>query len=240
MTAAILVIGNEILSAKITDLNSNYLIKELRTLGVTVGGVFILPDDEKSIASLLKRIHPLFDTIFTTGGIGPTHDDVTIAGIARGFKSCLKRNEEYEKLIEKFFETEVKESVLKMAELPEETELIKADETIIPVIKIRNCFVLPGYPPLFEKQFQAIRDQFKSEPFQTKTVYLTIGEEEISSILEQADHLYSEVQVGSYPDYRHKNYKNKVVIDSKNEELNQKVLDFLLERIPKQFIFKVE
>ncbi len=240
MTVAIVVIGNEILSGKITDLNSNYLIQEFRKLGVTVGGVFILPDEEKTIAALIKRIHPLFDFVFTTGGIGPTHDDVTMSAIAHGLGTSLERNNEYEGKLKYFFGDEIKEHVLSMAELPKEAEIITEDKKLIPIVKVKNIYVLPGYPPLFKEQFESIKNQFKQEPFEVTRIFVTIKEEEISAILEQASHVNGEVEIGSYPDYHNKHYKNLITIESKNTKANKQVQDFLLERIPKQFIYKID
>lgn len=238
--AAIVVIGNEILSGKVTDSNAHFLIKELRDLGIKLEGIFIIPDNWKAISALIRRLEPLFEIIFTMGGIGPTHDDVTLRGIADGLKTCLKGNARYEALLRQFHGLQTNEYVLKMAEMPEETELIFLENVKIPVIKVRNFYVFPGEPELFKKQFLAIKEQLHCAPFCVKNIYLEVREEEIAAILEQAQCQYPGAEIGSYPDYGNKDYKVKVVIDSKDEKLNQKAADYILERIPKKFIVKTE
>ena len=237
-SAAIVVIGNEILSGKVPDSNARFLVEELRKLGVKLEGVFVIPDNWKAIAVLVRRIETLFDHIITTGGIGPTHDDVTMQGIAHGLRTCLKRNEAYEKHVLRFHGSEASESLSKMAELPEETELISVNDCPLPVIKVRNFFVLPGEPTLFKKQFEGIRTRFQGEPFFVKRIFLTVPEEEVAHILENAQNQFPEAEIGSYPDFQNKDYKVQVVIDSKSDLLNQEVAGYIFDRIPKQFVFK--
>ena len=115
--AAVVVIGNEILSGKVPDSNAQFLIKELRDIGIKLGGIFIIPDDWNTISALIRRLAPLFDVVFTMGGIGPTHDDVTLKGIADGLRTCLKRNAKYEELLRQFHGDQTNHAVLKMAEM---------------------------------------------------------------------------------------------------------------------------
>ncbi len=239
-TAAVLVIGNEILSGKVPDSNAQFLIKELRELGIKLEGVFIVPDKWKTISEFVHRLEPEFDMIFTMGGIGPTHDDVTLKGIADGLRTCLKRNAKYEELLRQFHGEQTNAAVLKMAEMPEETELVFCQEVRIPVIKVRKFYIFPGEPELFKKQFLGIKNSLRNLPFNSKNIYLNTGEEEIAAILEQAQNQYPESEIGSYPDFRNHEYKVKVVIDSKDSKLNQKAADYILERIPKKFVVRVE
>lgn len=239
-TAAIVVIGNEILSGKVPDSNAQFLIRELRELGIKLEGVFIIPDHWKSISALIRRLEPLFDIIFTMGGIGPTHDDVTLKGIAHGLRMCLKQNTAYEKLLRQFHGDQTNEAVLKMAEMPAETELVFCEGIRIPVIKVRNLYVFPGEPELFKLQFEGIKQSLRSEPFCSKNIYLKAREEEIAAILEQAQGQFSQTEIGSYPDYRNNDYKVRIVIDSKDQKLNQKAADYILEKIPKTLVTKVE
>lgn len=235
-TAAIIVIGNEILSGKVPDTNAEFLTRQLRELGVKLQGVFVIPDDWKVIALLVKRVATLFDHIFTSGGIGPTHDDATMRGIASGLSTCLKRHPQFETLLRKFHGEKTNECILKMAEMPEEAELIFPEGASVPAVKVRNFFILPGDPTLFKQQFLGIRERFRTASFRTQRIFLTVREDEVAAILEQAQNLFPKVQVGSYPDYQRKDWQVEVVIDSKEDELNQKAVDYILERIPKRFV----
>ncbi|MBI4971937.1 MAG: competence/damage-inducible protein A [Candidatus Omnitrophica bacterium] len=239
-TAAIVVIGNEILSGTVSDTNAQFLIKELRELGIKLGGIFVIPDNWKTISAIVRRLEPLFDIVFTMGGIGPTHDDVTLKGVADGLRACLKRNAKYEELLRKFHGNGTNEAVLKMAEMPAEAELVFPEDVQIPVIKVRNFYVFPGEPELFKKQFLAMKEKLRAPSFYSKIIYLNAYEEEIAAILEQAQNQFPGTEIGSYPDYRNKEYKVRVVIDSADERLNQKAADYILEKIPRKFVVKVQ
>lgn len=238
--AAIVVIGNEILSGKVPDSNAQFLIKELRDLGIKLEAIFIIPDNWKTISETVSRVEKRFGLIFTMGGIGPTHDDVTLLGVADGLKMTLKRNSKYEELLRGFHGKGTNEAVLKMAEMPAEAELVFSDDVRIPVIKVRNFYVFPGEPELFKKQFLAIKEKLRSNQFTSKIIYIKAYEEEIAAILDQAQNQFPETEIGSYPDYRNPDYKVRVVIDSKDAKANQKAANYILERISEKIVAKVE
>ena len=239
-TAAIIVVGNEILSGKVPDSNAQFLIKELRELGIKLEAIFVIPDNWQTISEAVARLEKRFSIVFTMGGIGPTHDDVTLLGVADGLKMMLKRNSKYEELLREFHGNGTNEAVLKMAEMPAETELVFSEDVKIPVIKVRNFYVFPGEPELFKKQFLAIKEKLRSNQFSSKIIYIKAYEEEIASVLDQAQNQFPETEIGSYPDYRNQDYKVRVIIDSKDANLNQKAADYILERIPGKSIAKVE
>ena len=146
-TAAIIVIGDEVLSGKVEELNARFLVRELRALGVAVRRIEVVPDLREEIAAAVRKASVAFDHVFTTGGIGPTHDDVTIAAIAAAFAVPVVRDSGLADLIrevsgERFFERD-----LRMADVPEGADLIRGEDTRHsrwPVIAIRNVYVLPG------------------------------------------------------------------------------------------------
>src|SRR4026209_1289538 len=117
-TAGIVVIGNEILSGKVTDTNSSFLTRGLRAMGVDVRRISVIPDDLDDIAGTVRRLHETFDLVFTSGGVGPTHDDIAIEGIARAFERRVGRESELERKLRDFYKKKVNDARLKMSEVP--------------------------------------------------------------------------------------------------------------------------
>src|SRR6266849_8685272 len=143
-TAGIILVGNEILSGKIEDANALYLCRELRRLGVDVGKITVIPDDVDVIAAEVAAAHRAWDVVFTSGGVGPTHDDVTIEGVARALGVAVVRDPRLVRVIEGFAKGGLNEARLKMAEVPEGADLIAGDELVFPAVVARNIYGLPG------------------------------------------------------------------------------------------------
>src|SRR5579885_1203583 len=163
-TAGLVVVGNEILSGKVVDTNAPFLARELRALGVELRRIVTIPDDLEEIAAAVREFAARYDVVFTSGGVGPTHDDVTIAGVARGLGRAVVRHPVIESRIREFYGEKVNAARLKMAEVPEGTELIVDGRLGFPTIKCENVYVLPGIPELFEQKFLALRDRFAAAP----------------------------------------------------------------------------
>ena len=161
-TAGIVVIGNEILSGKVTDTNSSFLTRELRRMGVDVRRITVIPDDLDDIARTVRAFHERFDLVFTSGGVGPTHDDMTIEGIARAFGRSVVRERELEQKLREFYKEKVNEARLKMSEVPEGAELIYGGALAFPTLKIANVYILPGIPEILQSKFLAIRERFSA------------------------------------------------------------------------------
>src|SRR5512139_387669 len=148
-TAAIIVIGNEILSGKVVDTNAAFLCRELRTLAVALRRILVIPDELEAIAEAVCAYKPAFDVIFTSGGVGPTHDDVTMAGIALALNRRVIRHPLLEEKIRAFSGDKMNEARLKLAEVPEGAELIFAGDVTFPTVMIENIYILPGIPEIF-------------------------------------------------------------------------------------------
>ena len=153
-TAAIVVIGNEILTGKSDDKNASYLIGELYKLGVALRRIVVIADDVAEIAQAVRECAAGFDFVFTSGGVGPTHDDVTIEGVARAFDRAVVRLPELEAMLRSYFGDGVNEARLRMADAPEGSVLIRAEGLRWPVLATDNVFVLPGVPELFRSKFE--------------------------------------------------------------------------------------
>jgi molybdenum cofactor synthesis domain-containing protein len=215
-TAAILVIGDEILSGKTQDQNAHLLIGELRELGVALRRIVTIPDDVEEVAASLREMSSRFDHVFTSGGVGPTHDDVTIAGVARAFGVDLVRRPELEARLRAYFGDDVDESRLRMADVPDGAELLAPEEMRWPLLKVRNVFVLPGVPELFRKKFMAIRERFRVEPFFTRAFYTLQEEFDIAAGLRAVADAHPQVAIGSYPSFSSPDYRVKVTLESKD------------------------
>src|SRR5512144_164773 len=182
-TAGIILIGNEILSGKVTDANAAYLCRELRQLGVDVRRITVIPDEVDLIAEIVAEFSRAFDVVFTSGGVGPTHDDVTIEGVARAFKTRVIRHPDLVRILDRYYGGDLNDARLKMAEVPEGAELHTAGSLRFPAVLIRNTYVLPGVPEIFRQKFDALKERFRESPFHLCCVFVSIGE----GIL--ADHL---------------------------------------------------
>src|SRR5437762_3470152 len=182
-TAGIIVIGNEILSGKTRDENALYLVRELRDLGVDVRKISIIPDELHLISDEVRHFSNAYDYVFTTGGVGPTHDDLTMDGIAGAFGRRIRRNSELEASIRRFYPTELIEGNLRMADVPEGARLVGGKEMWFPVVAVENVYIFPGVPEILQKKFARIKETFREAPFYLREVYLRADEGQIAAIL---------------------------------------------------------
>ncbi len=215
-TAAILVIGDEILSGKTEDKNARLLIGELRELGVALRRILVIPDDVEEVAAAVRELAGRFDHVFTSGGVGPTHDDVTIVGIARAFNVPIFRHPELERRIRNYFGAEVDESRLRMADIPECSELIDAPELRWPLLACKNVYILPGVPEHFSRKFLAIRERFRVAPFYARALYTLEDEFDLAENLRAVADSHPQVAIGSYPNFSSNEYRVKLTLESKD------------------------
>jgi molybdenum cofactor synthesis domain-containing protein len=216
--AGIVIIGNEILSGKFADENARFLIGELRALGVELGRIAIIPDDIDDIAETVPRHAARFDVVFTSGGVGPTHDDVTVAGIARGFGTRVVRLPELEELLRAYYKERLTDSHLRLADVPEGTELVYGEDPVWPAVCYRNVYILPGVPALFRRKFLAIRERFRSRPFHTVRVYVMADEATIAPDLDRVVAAHPAVAFGSYPRFDETDYRVLVTVESQDPD----------------------
>ena len=239
-TAAILIIGNEILSGKVTDDNSPYLSRELRNLGVDVKRLAVLPDEAAVIAEQIRTWVGQFHLIFTCGGVGPTHDDVTVAGIAKGLGKEIIHDPLLLTLVQKLYPPPVTEAMLKLTEIPEGTELIMAEGLRYPVLAASNIYIFPGIPELLRKKFSAIKERFRSTPYCLKKIFVKSHELEIAHHLTTVNMLYPSLGLGSYPVLRHPEYQVMLTLESKDPTYLDQAFLHLLNLLPKDTVVKIE
>jgi molybdenum cofactor synthesis domain-containing protein len=239
-TAAILVIGDEILSGKTEDANARLLIGELRELGVALKRILVIPDEVAEVAAAVRELSAGFDHVFTSGGVGPTHDDVTIVGIAAAFDKPVIRHPELERRLKTFFGDGADESKLRMADVPENAELLEMPDWRWPVLVCRNVYILPGVPELFRKKFMAMRERFRVEPFFTHAVFTLEEEFDIAAALSEVADANPSVAIGSYPNFATPDYKVKITLESKDKTALEICLAALMAKLAPKRIVSIE
>jgi molybdenum cofactor synthesis domain-containing protein len=238
-TAAILLIGNEILSGKVEDENARYLIGELRELGVALRRIEVVPDDLEDVASSVRGLADRFDTVFTSGGVGPTHDDVTLPAVAQAFGMPLARHPELEAMLRASFGERLAERDLRMADIPAGARLERGPAGTggaWPVIVVRNVWVLPGVPSIFRRKFAAVRELHRASPIYARALYSRAGEGSIAGALDETVAAFPEVEIGSYPHLDAPDYKVKITIDGRDAGAVDRAVDFLAGRLGPELV----
>jgi molybdenum cofactor synthesis domain-containing protein len=238
-TAGIILVGNEILSGKIQDANAVYLCRELRALGVEVRRITVIPDEVPLIAEAVAEFSRDYDVVFTSGGVGPTHDDVTIEGVARAMKAPVVRHPLLVELLERYYRGRVTDAALRMAEIPEGAELIGGESVRFPTVLMRNVYVLPGVPEIFRAKFEALRERFRDQPIHLKNVFVAIGEGTLADYLNRLLADFPLLQLGSYPELSNPEYKVKVTLESRDRGYVEQALADFLARLPADVVIKV-
>jgi molybdenum cofactor synthesis domain-containing protein len=239
-TAGIIIIGNEILSGKVRDINSYYLVCELRALGVEVKRISVIPDDIEIIGVEVAAFSGTYDYVFTAGGVGPTHDDVTMAGIAKGFGVNLVSHDGIKNILYSRYKDLVNSSVLKMTEVPEGSDIDFQGNMRFPVVSFKNVIIFPGIPEYMQNKFSIIKEKFRSSVFHLKRLYLNCHESNIAEILTGVAEEYKEVTFGSYPILGKPDFKVIITAETKSEELLKTALDELIKRLPDDILVRVE
>ena len=239
-TAAILVIGNEILSAKVVDENGPFLARELRALGVDLRRIETVPDEIPLIVDALKRCLASARWVFTSGGIGPTHDDVTIAAISQAFGRKVVLDESTMKLLRARYGDKLNAARTRLAEVPEGAQVEFHEGYLFPVISLENVTILPGVPSLLREGFTRIRERFRVTPIFTKALYFSLGEGALAEHLDATVARYPSVGIGSYPRFDEADYRVKVTFDGREEASVREAAAYLRERIPANCIIREE
>jgi FAD synthetase len=239
-TAGIILIGNELLSGKVVDANASYLCRELRALGVDVRRIAVVPDEVDLIATEVAAQSRSFDVVFTSGGVGPTHDDVTIEGVARALGVAVVRDPRLVQLIERFGRGPLTDARLKMAEVPEGAALMAGEELTFPAVAAGNIYVLPGVPEIFRQKFQALRERFRESPYHLRSVFVSIPESTLADHLNALLRRHPDLMLGSYPEFFNPEYKVKVTLESKDQGYVERALVDLLAGLPASVVVRVE
>jgi molybdenum cofactor synthesis domain-containing protein len=230
-TAGIAVIGDEILSGKVTDENSPLLVGELRELGVRLKRIAVIPDDIDVIADVVSALAGAFDHVFTSGGVGPTHDDLTVEGIARGFGARVVRQPELERMLRAHYGDRLLPGHLRLAEVPEGAVLVTGENPSWPVVCFRNVYILPGVPSLFARKFRSIRERFRGPPFHCGRIYCMADESAIAPELTRTVGEHPLVDFGSYPRFDDADYRVMITVESVDAAAARAAFAALAERL---------
>ena len=239
-TAGIIIIGNEILSGKVTDINSPYLCQELRILGVEVKQIITIPDTPEIIGKTVLDFSERFTWVFTSGGIGPTHDDITVASIAQGFGTKLFESPQIIEAIHNYHGKSMTNAHRKMAMIPEGSELVEYAKGRAPQLQFHNIFVFPGIPELLKSRFSGIKERFRTTPIVLKQIFLRVDEGEIADSLDETQDAFPQLMLGSYPVISGTDYNVKLTLECRDNEYLEKALNFLCERLPEECVLRVE
>jgi len=239
-TAALLVIGNEILSGKVRDTNSAYLAIELRKLGVDLERILTIPDEVELIARETRAFSEAYDFVFTSGGIGPTHDDLTMDAIALAFDREVVLNQSMVDRMKRHSKDPINDAMKKMAMLPSGAEVLDVGGLWFPVVVVENVHIFPGIPELFEKKFDSIRDRFSGVPFQLRKIYVRVNESDIADTLNTLLKEFPELMLGSYPRINEEFYRVMLTLESRDGGYLERATEQLRKALPDDSIHLIE
>ena len=223
--ACLIIIGNEILSGRTHDKNLPYLAEELNTLGVRLAETRVIPDIEQTIIDTVNECRAAFDYVFTTGGIGPTHDDITSECVAKAFGVAIELNADAHALLKSHYENpeDLNEARLRMAHIPVGAELIDNPISKAPGFRMENVYVMAGVPMIMQAMFQGIKHQLVGgKPMVSRSVGGYIPEGAIAKVLAEIQGDFPKTDIGSYPFLREGKLGTTLVVRGENpDEVNQ-------------------
>ena len=238
-TAGIIIIGDEILTGKVQDSNSFFLTKELWSRGINVCRISVIPDRTDEIAREVRSFSEKYDYVFTSGGIGPTHDDITIGGISQAFGVKTVISDILRKVLEQRHSV-LTPAQLKMAEVPEGAELLNDSDMKFPLIKFGNVFIFPGIPELLRKKFHAVEHRFSGPRIFLRRIYFRESESVLACYLNEIVAGEKGVKIGSYPATGSEDYSVMVTLECIDEARLDLAAKELLTRVPKEKIVRAD
>ena len=235
MKAALIIIGNEILSGRTKDKNLAYLAEWLNEIGIQLYEVRVIRDDEKEIIDCVNLLRKKYDYVFTTGGIGPTHDDITTESIAKAFSVELETNPEALKILQSYYkEGELNEARLKMTLLPKGAELVENPVTKAPGFKMENVFVMAGIPSIMQGMLEGAKAFLKiGNKMTSKSIDVFMPESYVAEELSKMQDNYPEVEIGSYPFNKEGQFGTSLVMRSTNLDTLERCASDVAEMVKK-------
>ncbi|MDB3872238.1 competence/damage-inducible protein A [Candidatus Pelagibacter sp.] len=236
VNAAILIIGNEILSGRTQDTNTGTIALWLNSIGVTVNEVRVIPDIENTIIDTVNHLRKVSDYVFTTGGIGPTHDDITAKSISKAFKLEYEIHKEAFKILEAYYKTgEFNEGRQKMVWMPKKANLILNPTSGAPGFNVENVFCLPGVPSILKSMLGGLKNRIVGgKPILSHTISLRTVESEIAKSLTNVQENNKDLEIGSYPFFQAGKLGVSIVLRSENQskinKCSKEILDFIDEK----------
>ena len=233
-TAGLLIIGDEILSGRVQDRNVAPIATWLNLQGIRLAEVRVVPDDHMRIVAAVDALRSANDYLFTTGGIGPTHDDITVDAVAKALGLPVVVHPEARRILEDYYSTRggITEARLRMARVPEGAELIPNKMSGAPGIKIGNVFLMAGVPHIAAQMLDALTGTLEGgAPLLSETVGCWVAESEVADLLREVEQAHPECQIGSYPFFREGKVGANFVIRSTDAEELASCVDTLSEAL---------
>ena len=236
VNAAIIIIGNEILSGRTQDTNSSAIALWLNSIGVKVQEVRVIPDVEDVIVQTINEVRKKNNYVFTTGGIGPTHDDITAKSISKTFNVKYEVNKEAYKILESYYKPgEFNEGRQKMTWTPASAKLILNPTSGAPGFIVENIFCLPGVPSILKSMLGGLKNEISGgKPIISHTINLRTVESEIAKPLTSVQNSNKDVEIGSYPFFRAGKLGVSIVVRSDNQtkidDCNSKIMEFVSQK----------
>ena len=236
VNAAILIIGNEILSGRTQDTNTSTLATWLNSIGVKVGEVRVISDIEKTIVDTLNTLKTTYDYVFTTGGIGPTHDDIPAESVSKAFGLKYEMHKEAYKILEAYYKPgEFNKGRQKMVWMPENANLILNPTSGAPGFNVKNVFCLPGVPSILKSMLGGLTNKIVGgEPILSLTISLRTVESEIANSLTKVQNDNKDVEIGSYPFFQAGKLGVSIVVRSEDQskitDCNSHILEFVNQK----------
>jgi molybdenum cofactor synthesis domain-containing protein len=228
-TARLVIIGNEILSGKVVDTNGPHLLRRLRQVGVRCTGIAVVPDELDRIAAAVREASQEAGVVFTTGGVGPTHDDCTMEAIAQAFGVPLVQDPELVRLLTEVWKAPATAVRLRMARVPQGAEVTAGHR--FPQVRFRNVWILPGVPQLMRSKFEAIAEQLQGAPLACAALRTMQRESDIAEHLEATDAAFQEIEIGSYPRWDTDEYRVLVTLEGPDSARVEAALHDLAARL---------
>ncbi|MFL5318662.1 MAG: competence/damage-inducible protein A [Myxococcaceae bacterium] len=237
--AAAVVIGNEVLTEKVRDENGPHLIQRLRERGIALKSFTVVLDEIDAIVDAVTRARSHAQYVFTSGGIGPTHDDVTVRAVSLALGRAVVRLPDMEKLVREHYGSSLTQEALRLAESPEGGYLIPQEGTWYPVLACDDVFMLPGVPQLFRLQLQTVLNRLPGTPMKLVNLYVRLGEPEIAKTIDEVALAMPDVAIGSYPHFDHGlDYRVKLTVESVDAQRASDAVDRIVRGLPKDALVR--
>ena len=239
-TAAAIIIGDEILSGKVRDANTVPLIDLFADIGVELQRISCIGDAEEDIIAEVRSCSERYDAVITSGGVGPTHDDRTVAAIATAFGVGVERHPELVEMIHAWWGERFTDAALRMAEIPAGSRLIYSNDGLIPMVAFRNVYIFPGIPRLFAAKIEALRGELDGSPRHRADLYLSADESAIADRLAAVDEASPEVKIGSYPRSEGEDHRVWITVEAADADSVNTAVDRLIEVLSADDVVRVE
>jgi molybdenum cofactor synthesis domain-containing protein len=232
-TAAMLIIGNELLSGKVEEANLAVLARKLREMGIHLRRVVMVLDDVETIAREVRELARAHDWLFTSGGVGPTHDDVTIEAVAKAFDVPVVESAEMASMLRAHYGERCTEGHLRMALIPSGAALETTEAMKWPTVRIQNTWVMPGIPEVFAMKIPVLAAKIGDDrAFVSRAVYTKMDEGDLKPLLDRVVLAFPDVDVGSYPKWTDPTYRTKLTFDGRDEVRVRAASDAFVKTLP--------